>query len=159
MAGCCIARPLAERFWEKVQKTEGCWLWLGCCKPKGRARFRIDAQQPMGYAARVSWELAYGPVPPGLHVLHHCDNPGCVRPDHLFLGTQADNVHDMERKGRGRKAQGTAHWAAKLSTEAVADIRQRYAAGGVTQQRLADEHGITQAHVSAIVRGQTRRSL
>lgn len=92
-----------ERFLEKVRKvTNRCWLWTG---GKGKrkdglmsGRFWMDGKLWM--ASRASWELHYGPIPDGLCVCHHCDNPLCVRPDHLFLGTQKDNMQDASRKGR-----------------------------------------------------------
>ena len=95
-------RPLAERFWEKVAITRGCWLWTG--RPRnayGYGRLRLGGEHdPTTNAHRVAWLLANGPIPEGLWVLHRCDNARCVRPDHLFLGTPADNIHDMDRKGR-----------------------------------------------------------
>lgn len=92
-------RPVADRFWEKVQKTDSCWLWTGGSVPRGYGRF-LWPDGRKGYAHRFSYELANGPVPDGLWVLHCCDNPPCVRPDHLWLGTHADNMHDMAAKGR-----------------------------------------------------------
>lgn len=89
--------PLSERFWPKVLKGDGCWEWQGARTPKGYGLIRLDGG--LVYAHRVSWLLAKGD-PGELHVLHHCDNPCCVRPDHLFTGTRADNMQDMVRKGR-----------------------------------------------------------
>lgn len=95
----CRYGTLAERFWEKVEKTDGCWLWTASLTNKGYGEFRLNEPSPI-LAHRVAYELAHGPIPPGLFVCHHCDNPPCVRPDHLFLGTQKDNAQDMVRKGR-----------------------------------------------------------
>jgi|SRR6266567_1315290 len=101
----------ANRFWAKVIKTPGCWKWAAkryhrfgygvLATPKSKwGRTQIEAH-------RVSWVLHFGQVPEGLSVLHRCDNPECTRPDHLFLGTTADNLADMRRKGR--EASGDRH--------------------------------------------------
>lgn len=96
--------PLEERFWPKVDKSPGkgpngdCWLWTGCKLPKGYGQIGI-ANVP-ALAHRVSYELANGPIPEGLHVLHACDNPSCVNPTHLLAGTPKDNMQDMISKGR-----------------------------------------------------------
>lgn len=98
------AQPsISKRFWSHVDKTDGCWLWTGADKGAlGHGRFYVKGKRTKVH--RFSWELANGPIPPGLFVLHRCDNGACVRPDHLFLGTQADNIRDMDSKGRrGRR--------------------------------------------------------
>ena len=91
-------KPLETRFWSKVHKTEGCWLWTASRRRDGYGYISVYGM--MSAAHRVAWRLSYGDIPPGLFVLHHCDNKVCVRPDHLFLGTQKDNVHDAISKGR-----------------------------------------------------------
>lgn len=89
--------PLPERFWAKVQKGQDCWLWSG--STNGRyGRIVVDGKNTPAH--RVSWTLHNGPVPDDRSVCHHCDNPLCVRPDHLFLGTQSDNMRDCAAKGR-----------------------------------------------------------
>lgn len=89
------------RFWLHVQKSDGCWVWDGSANPAGYGVVWTNDKALVG-AHRYSYELHIGPIPEDLHVLHRCDNPPCVRPGHLFLGTAADNVRDMVQKGRAR---------------------------------------------------------
>lgn len=93
------------RFWRYVDRADGplaCWEWRGHRNAKGYARFSVSGRRPRQQAAhRLSWELAHGAIPERLLVLHHCDNPPCVNPVHLFLGTASDNARDMIAKGRG----------------------------------------------------------
>lgn len=95
-------RPLGDRFWPKVQKSDGCWLWVaGGDSATGYGRIRLGrAGTKHELAHRVAWQLTFGPIPDGLWVLHHCDTPRCVRPDHLFLGDCSDNMKDAATKGR-----------------------------------------------------------
>jgi hypothetical protein len=106
---------IADRFWAKVEKMpDGCWVWqaarsvsgYGLLAPSGGVRGDRRAH-------RVSWELHNGPIPAGLWVLHSCDNPPCVNPDHLFLGTRSDNMRDCASKGRLNTQVGTGRWTAK----------------------------------------------
>lgn len=87
-----------DRFWNKVNKTDTCWLWTGCTNGIGYGLIRIDTK--LYSTHRFSYELHFGKIPVGIHVLHSCDNPLCVNPEHLFLGNQKDNMRDMMNKGR-----------------------------------------------------------
>jgi hypothetical protein len=104
-------RPLAERFLDfyRPGEPDACWPWLGTRDHDGYGVIGDDARRQMR-AHRLAWERVNGPLPPGRYVLHHCDNPPCCNPAHLFVGTIADNNHDMIRKGRDNPAHGKAHW-------------------------------------------------
>ena len=92
-----ISETTLERFWKKIKKTKTCWKWRGARDHHGYGRFAVHRM--LRIAHRVSWRISMGD-PNGLYVLHHCDNPACVRPSHLFLGDQTDNMRDASRKGR-----------------------------------------------------------
>ena len=147
--------PFSERFWGYVKKTDTCWLWNGY-KSKG-GYGRIKNNRRFHFAHRVSWEFVNGKIPNGLLVLHKCDVRNCVNPDHLFLGTHADNNHDMYAKGRGRGARsGEAHHNAKLNEKQIAEIRS-LRSNGLTLKEIADVYGINFRHVSRIVNFQRWR--
>ena len=96
-----------DLFWSKVEKTKDCWEWVGCKTDGGYGRYgrKIKLQK----AHRISWTLINGEIPKGLFVLHKCDNPSCVKPEHLFLGTAKDNTQDMISKGRKSDVSGEKH--------------------------------------------------
>jgi hypothetical protein len=155
---------VAERFWSRVGKSDECWIYKGFLDKDGYGGFWAHGRNLKAH--RIAWNLTNGPIPDGLRVCHRCDNPSCVRPDHLFLGTDADNVRDRQAKGRSargdrsgprlhpdRLKRGEDNKAAKLTWEAVRDIRRRHAAGGVTMTALANEYGVSQIAVSNVVRG------
>ncbi len=135
-----FAEEFAARFWTKVQKTSECWLWIGA--PSSGGYGQIGNRNKRLMAHRVSWEIHFGAISDGMHVLHHCDTPCCVRPDHLFLGTQADNMADRNEKGR--QSHGEGHACSKLTWEAVKIIRN----SGAPQQELADRFGVTASTIS-----------
>ena len=134
-----------ERFNAKwrLDSDTGCWLWTAHRKSKGYGQLSRTGQHGgMAAAHRASWELHRGPIPDGLWVLHHCDTPPCVNPDHLFLGTHADNVADMIAKGRpgGPYRRGESHCQAKLTE---ADVRKIRAAKGLLLRELAAQYGVS----------------
>lgn len=120
-----------KRFWSYVTKTETCWLWNGNVR-NGYGVLAIERR--FRYTHRLAWQWTNGPIPDGLFVCHHCDVRLCVRPDHLFLGTNSDNMRDMESKGRGpdrtgSKNKGERNGKAKLTADDVRAIRAERAAG------------------------------
>ncbi len=96
-----------ERFWEKVERGPNCWTWIGGLANKGYGTFFYQGR--LIGAHRASYQIAYGPIEDGAWVLHRCDNPPCVRPDHLFLGDARTNVADMDKKGRANRPAGDRH--------------------------------------------------
>lgn len=157
------ARPF-ESYVAKSAEADGCWIWTGARTGEyGSAQYRGRSVR----AHRVAWMLANGPIPTGMLVCHKCDNPPCVRVDHLFLGTVADNNRDRANKGRGKGftsgadhpaklRSGENHWCAKITDEQVSQIRQRVASGE-TQTRVAADLRIHSATVSRIVRHEWRK--
>jgi hypothetical protein len=137
-------RPLAERFWSFVQNNRGCWIWSGSRDRRGYGRINYDGSKP-ALAHRVAWELAHGAIPVGLHVLHRCDNPACVRIEHLFLGTDLDNVRDMDRKGRRVNANQI------LTLEQIANIGERLACGE-TQVSIARDFPVSRSNISLVAK-------
>ena len=139
---CCSLPPLTrgERFWLLAARggEDECWPWTGCAT-HGHGQVRWGGRTE--YAHRVAWSLANGPIPDGEQVLHSCDNPPCVNPRHLFLGSQLDNVADMMAKGRRADTRGSACPTAKLDERAVSEIR-RALRGGATPEELALRHGV-----------------
>ncbi len=145
-------RDLRSRFWSKVDKSGDCWEWRGYRIPEGYGMFYAGGSHGNApvYAHRVAWELAHGrPVPPRGRICHSCDNPACVKPTHLFLGSQADNLNDMRAKGRARKT------GARLDSKKAAQIRNSYKRGGTTQAALAREYGVTRATISRLLNGKS----
>jgi hypothetical protein len=139
-----------DDFWSRVRIGDGCWEWTRT-RSRGYGHVRFDGKT--WKAHRLAWEFANGSSAAGKAVCHRCDNPGCVRPSHLFLGTNADNLADMAAKGRSTR--GEANNTTKLTEAQVRTIREQYAAGEVSQLELGRRHGVNQTAISGLIRRKT----
>lgn len=147
---------VSERFWAKADKRgpADCWEWTAAKTKAGYGQLAIENVRI--YAHRISYELHFGPVPDSLHVLHHCDNPGCVNPKHLFVGTDVDNVADMCAKGRARgsirkitEVDALEIFALRNQSIPLSILAHRY---GVSPQSICDiQHGRTWAYITSIL--------
>lgn len=136
-----------DQFWPYIEKTKKCWLWQGTKTSGGYGI--IGRRGEKIYAHRLSYELHYGKIPQDGHILHKCDNPSCVNPDHLFLGTPLTNTHDAIKKGR--KPGGC------LTDEDVEEIRKS-AKNKIPQSKLSKLFGVCQPYISRIINDERRRS-
>lgn len=144
---------VSERFWPRVEKRANgkrCWRWVGGHSGNGRGYMgvKVNGRVKQVAAHRVSWELHSGPIPDNLDVLHHCDVLDCVRPDHLYLGTDPENARDASVRDRLNR---------KLGRRNVERARALYEQGGVTQRELARMFNMTQASMWKALKGLTYR--
>lgn len=159
--------PLAERFWLRVDRRgdEVCWEWQGVRYPNGYGSIRGSASYRDGrdvrrsfLTHRVAYEIANGPIPDGLIVRHTCDNPPCVNPKHLLLGTYKDNNRDMHERGRAADITGVLvgerNGAVKLTSTQVLEIRQSYVPYKMTRKNLAAKYGVSSALIDKILSGE-----
>lgn len=141
-----------EKFWKKVKKTDDpneCWIWTGY-KHRGYGYIRTSRSNLRCH--RVVYEITFGEIPEGLIICHKCDNPACVNPNHLFLGTTKDNIDDKVKKGRQSKRESAPH---KLTEKQVKEIRERYIPGVITQTQLGKEFGVSQRAIHKIINRKT----
>ena len=141
-----------ERFEERFVKSNGCWNWIAQNGTGGYGQFCFKGR--LQGAHRVSYQLYVGEIPDGLRVCHRCDNPSCVNPSHLFLGTAADNMRDRDSKGRCPS--GEKHYFAKLTENQVKTIRKMWSEGARNID-LAREFGVNKRNISNIVYYHTWR--
>jgi hypothetical protein len=160
--------PLAERFWDKVNKDGSvpehcqelgpCWVWTGSTIAGKWKYGKIGSDKGCGAAPllahRVSWEFVNGPIPEDTLLLHKCDNPGCVRLDHLFLGDHKANVDDMIAKGRGKWVRGVDSASAILDDDKVRQIRERKK-HGLTERKIAGEFGVHKGTIHKVLTGES----
>lgn len=142
-----------RRFWAKVDKSRGadsCWTWTACVFNSGYGKFYRDRDCRTAYAHRFSYELHVGTIPDGMFVCHRCDNPKCVNPAHLFVGTNADNVADMVAKGRQSGHPGESNGRAKLTEHSVRAIRELYGTGP-TKAALAKLFGVSESQIRRVI--------
>lgn len=159
---------VATKFWARVERgtpTE-CWRWTARRNANGYGTLKVNGRQWLAH--RVAWALTVGTDPGPLLVCHHCDNPGCVNPAHLFVGTASDNAQDMVRKGRahlqkhpelspytlypGSRPKGERNGRARVTEAVVTEIRAMRA-GGMSQAAIGRKVGLSQQQISHIVRG------
>lgn len=150
------------RFWSKVKigNPDECWEWQGSLDMKGYGHFQIQTPNPLGRESprshRVSYYIKNGDIPIGMLVCHKCDNPACVNPSHLFLGTADDNNKDRARKGRSAK--GSQIHTSLLSEDKVFEI-MKYKDSGKSQRQIAKIFGVSHVAIGNIFRGATWRHL
>jgi hypothetical protein len=150
-------QSLEDRFWDKILTIPeyGCYEWAGTRTIDGYGKFFYGGKKVAAH--RLAWILVHGSIPDGMCLCHKCDNPSCVRVEHLFLGTRADNNADMVRKGRHVTVSGTKQPAAKIDENKARRIRELYASGKYSQCVLAAQFGIAQANISKVVLGKSWR--
>lgn len=143
---------IQERFWDRMTKCPltKCWEWTGCTTNGGYGHIKFCGKLILTH--RLSWLITNGDIPVNINVCHSCDNPKCCNPEHLFLGSQHDNVMDCSSKGRMRDCSGEANPNVKLSDDQVAQIRN----SDKSNVELAKELGVHRSHVWAVRRGQKR---
>ncbi len=149
-----VNNELLGRFLKKIDRSGTCWEWQGCKTPDGYGRINIGGR--VALAHRFMWEQTNGKIPTSLCVRHACDNPSCVNPKHLLVGTHADNMKDMSDRGRHVSPKGEANGSSKLTEQQVVEIRRRHKPysrknGGSS---LGREFGVSDALIGLIAKGK-----
>lgn len=152
-------RPDKERFWERVDQgqPDECWPWSAGKTSQGYGAMHWKGSKCLAH--RISYRIEYGPIPEGKVVMHSCDNPPCVNPNHLSIGTQGDNVRDAQKKGRNAsgddvkwwKGEGREHHKAELTDDQRLEVKRRYDNEDISQYQLSDEYGVSQSAISYII--------
>lgn len=155
--GQIISIPLGERFWDKVKIGTDCWEWIGCKFRNGYGLIMDNRRSLLAH--RVSWNLHFGDTE-GLFVLHRCDNPSCVNPNHLFLGTQLDNIRDMDFKRRrvNSPQKGNLNGSSKLTEEQVMEIRNLRIKHKIKCKQIAEMFKVSVPLVQKIIAGKLWKS-
>lgn len=145
-------RPFLPRFWKKVavRGRDDCWEWQGVRFSNGYGCIVIKNHQ-RAMTHRVAYELAYGPIPEGMHILHSCDNPPCCNPAHLRTGTAQENYQDARLRGRTNPPRGTRSGKAKLTEANVKEIRDIYSLGGIAMREIARQYGVSYSTIHGII--------
>ena len=143
-----------HRFLRLVEISGSCWEWSGYKNQQGYGIFWLGKGPKRAH--RVLWQWLYGRIPAGMAICHRCDNPSCVRPRHLFLGTYSDNMRDAVEKGRNKPLYGASHHMTRHTSEEVRYAKHLYFAERRTQVELAAFFGVRQSTISTWIRGVTR---
>ena len=138
-----------DRFWARVRKSDACWEWTACLLKTGYGQAQYAGRNQSTH--RIAWQINFGDIPDGLCVLHHCDNRRCVRPEHLFLGSIADNNRDAASKNRCARS------LAKLTVAQVHEIRTLLAGRRGGYKELAARYGVHFSQIGKIAREETWR--
>lgn len=142
-----------ERFWKKVNKTDSCWIWTSSKFASGYGLFYYNKK--FWRAHRFIWVSLFGEIPDKMCVCHKCDNPACVNPDHLWLGTHKENMVDRKNKNRGNSLKGEGCAKSKLTEKQVIEIRKKFESGLYKQRELAKEYNVYQYTIVAIGKRKT----
>lgn len=153
--------PLPKRFWATVDMASDCWEWQGKRYRNGYGGCFVTERGKRKYrlAHRLAWELTYGPIQKGMNVCHHCDNRACCRPEHLFLGTQKQNLADAREKGRLQWTMGDGRGNTKLTAATVQEIRRRHIQEGLGKRKLSAIYGVANNTIYQIIHYKTWKNI